>query len=141
MRELSDFKRFINLYGTKFLTSLVLSLIIFLSIFLTSDRLLLNAVDALFYGFVFSFALGAFSWITNLGFFDIFAYNGIRFWAFLTDYKEKEKYEYKGTYDYTKSKELKRRETRFVCLSYLVASLFFLIPFIVTYIIFKINIG
>ena len=141
MKEHSDLKEFITLYGTKFLTSLSLSLIIFLSIFLSSDRLLINACDALFYGFVFSFAIGAFSWITNLGFFDIFAYNGIRFWSFLTDYKNREKYDFKGTYDYTKSKELKRKDTRFVCLSYFIASLFFLIPFIVTYILFNVNVG
>lgn len=141
MREHSDFKRFISLYGPKFFTSLALSLIVFLSIYLSSDRLLINACDALFYAFVFSFAIGAFSWITNLGFFDIFAYNGIRLWAFITDYKDREKFKYQGTYDYTKSKELKRKETRFVCLSYFIASLFFLIPFIITYILFKVNVG
>ena len=91
MKEHTDFKQFITIYGPKFLISLVLSLIIFLSIYLSSDRLLINACDALFYGFVFSFAIGVFSWITNLGFFDIFAYSGIRFWSFLTDYKNKEK--------------------------------------------------
>lgn len=141
MGEHSDFKRFFNLYGTKFLSSLALSIIIFLSIFLTSDRLLINACDALFYSFAFCFASGALSWITNLGFFDIFAYCGIRLKAFITDYKDKEKSDFYGVYDYTKSKELKRKDTRFVCLSYFVASLFFLIPFIITYVVFKTTVG
>ena len=140
MGEKNTFKEFFNVYGIKFISSTLLSLIIFLSVFFSGNILLISAVDGLFYGFVLGAGAGIMSFITNLGFFDVFAYSFIRFRNYVLDYKDKEKYNYDGTYDYSKSKELKRRNTRFVCLSYFASSLLFLIPCIITFIIFKINI-
>lgn len=133
------FKEFFNLYGIKFLISFVLSLAIFLVIFLTGNMILLSAVDGLFYAFTFSFVIGVFSFVTNLGFFDIFAYNWLRFKGYITNYKNKEN-EFNGTYEYTKSKELKRKNTRLCCLSYFASSFIFLVPCVITYIIFKVSI-
>lgn len=135
----AKFKDFIILYGIRFIVSLIISLVIFILIYIIKgETYLLSAIDATFIGFIVSFTLGTFSIITNLGFFDIFAYNVIRFINFIKGYKNI-KEEYNGTYEYSKSKEFKRKNNRKVFLSYYLASLFFLIPCVILFIIYKIN--
>ena len=99
------------------------------------EETIVAALDGLFYAFVISFVTGAFSWITNLGFFDIFAYNAIRLKEYW--FKNIEKSHFYGTYDYTKSKKDKRDAQKFIPLSYIASSFIFLIGTIVVYIIYK----
>ena len=82
-------------------------------------------------GFVGAIVSGL-SFVTNHGFFDIFAYNGIRFINFVKQYKCKNFY---GTYEYTKSKEFKRRENRLIPLSYLSSAVVFFIIYFIYYLV------
>lgn len=130
-----NFKSFYEIYITRFLLIFAISFIFFIVYFVMKEETIIAALDGLFYAFVISFAAGAFSWLTNLGFFDIFAYNAIRLKEYW--FKNIEKSHFYGTYDYTKSKKDKRDVQKFIPLSYIASSFIFLIGTIIVYIIYK----
>lgn len=87
-----------------------------------------SITNALFIGGIVLVVMGCFSFLINQAFFDIVAYNVIRFTNFVKQYKDKSFY---GTYEYTKSKEEKRKSTRWVCLIYLVPGLILILASII----------
>lgn len=132
-----DFKAFFLTYGPKFIGTILVGCAIFLLIFFLNNKTLISALDGAFYASVFGLILGLFSFITNKGFFDIFAYNGVKLMHLFSP-KRYEKVEgFNGTYDYTKSHEEKRKSTKFVCLSYFLGALIWLLVAVILYIIYK----
>jgi len=137
LRKKVDFRGFLVQYGPKFLLSLLVGLTAFLLIYFLNGQTLLAAVDGAFYAFLFPLVAGAFSFITNKGFFDIFAYNGLKIGYFFSPKRYERVDAFNGTYDYTKSRVEKRKINRFVYLSYLSAAILWLIATIVLYIIYR----
>lgn len=132
-KELS-FKRFFIKYMIKSIISICISLIVFLIVFFIRGNNFTGILDGLFLASVASITMGLFSLITNLGFFDLIAYNGARFNNFIHQYKGKS---FNGVFEYSESKKEKRKENRYVFLSYLVVGIVFLIISIIYLFVFR----
>lgn len=125
-------KDFFFKYGLRFIIITAISLVIlitYVSIKLFSP---ISFVDGLFIGGLVGVLVSGCSFVTNHGFFDIFAYNAIRFINFVKQYKEKNYY---GTYEYTKAKEPKRKEARLIPLSYFISGCCFLLASLIVYLV------
>ncbi len=99
----------------------------------------MSALDGCFYATMCMLIATFGSIATNAGFFDIFAYNGIRIVRRLRREDKDGGSQFYGTYDYTKSKEEKRRENKRVYLSYLLVALIYFVPTITLYGIYRVN--
>ena len=99
----------------------------------------MSALDGCFYATMCMLIATFGSIATNAGFFDIFAYNGIRIVRRLRREDKDGGSQFYGTYDYTKSKEEKRRENKRVYLSYLLVALIYFVPIITLYGIYRVN--
>ena len=117
-----------------------ISLIFFLIYIYLKEFVFIEYINALTYIVFFNIFIAGLSFCTNLGFFDIFAYNFLRTRNYLNKYRDENISRLNGTYDYTKSKEFKRKSNKFVPFTYLFVSLLFLIPLIILYIIYRVNI-
>lgn len=135
-----NFREYMALYGYKTLISLFVSLIFFLIYIYLKEFVFIEYINALTYIVFFNIFIAGLSFCTNLGFFDIFAYNFLRTRNYLNKYRDENISRLNGTYDYTKSKEFKRKSNKFVPFTYLFVSLLFLIPLIILYIIYRVNI-
>ena len=116
-----DFKRFFSLYLSRFLIALILTIALLITIVLlnlTGDYLV-SSLNASFIDFVLMLAAAFFSVATRKGFFDIFAYSAIRFGAHLRPNKKDDEAFY-GVYDYTKTKEIKRLDSKYFYIIYLI---------------------
>lgn len=134
-----DFRKFFYQYVIKFLVSLLVATGIFLSIYGFNGFTLMSALDGCFYATMCMLIATFGSIATNAGFFDIFAYNGIRIVRRLRREDKDGGSQFYGTYDYTKSKEEKRRENKRVYLSYLLVALIYFVPTITLYGIYRVN--
>ena len=133
-----DFRRFFFLYGIRFLIAFFVALLIFILIFVLTGPSLLSATNGAFYSLVIMLIAAFGSYATNAGFFDIVAYSGLRFLKRFTK-SDKIHADFYGTYDYTKSKETVRRESKKVFLVYLIVALLYLILTLILYLIYKLN--
>ena len=118
----------------KSIISICISLIVFLIVFFIRGNNYTGILDGLFLASVASITMGLFSLITNLGFFDLIAYNGVRFNNFIHQYKGKS---FNGVFEYSESKKEKRKENRYVFLSYLVVGIIFLVISIIYLLVFR----
>lgn len=136
-----DFKQFFTLYGIRFLISLTFSIGLFLLIYFLniSGSYLVSALNAATINFILMLAICFFSIATRSGFFDIFAYSAIRFKAHLNPHSKEDQAFY-GVYDYTKSKEIKRIDSKYFYLIYLSIAIIYLILTIILYVIYRINV-
>ena len=103
------FREYMALYGYKTLISLFISLIFFLIYIYLKEFVFIEYINALTYIVFFNIFIAGLSFCTNLGFFDIFAYNFLRTRNYLNKYRDENISRLNGTYDYTKSKEFKRK--------------------------------
>ena len=131
------FKRIAILYLPKFAIGLVIATLICILYLSLKGYELVNGVDACFYSSIVMIGVALLSFITNKGFFDIFAYNGLKIKYYFNPKAKKEENPFFGTYEYTKSKTSKRDNNKYVFLSYLVVGILYLIPTIILYIIYK----
>lgn len=125
-------KDFFFKYGLRFIIITLIGVMVFISYAWIKSFSLISFVDGLFVAGLIGVLVSGCSFVTNHGFFDIFAYNAIRFINFVKQYKEKNYY---GTYEYTKAKESKRKETRLIPLSYLISGCFFLLVSLIIYLV------
>lgn len=137
-----DFKRFFSLYLSRFLIALVLTIALLISIVLLNlaGDYLVSSLNASFIDFVLMLAVAFFSVATRNGFFDIFAYSAIRFGAHLRPNKKDDEAFY-GVYDYTKTKETKRLDSKYFYIIYLVLAGIYLVITIILYIIYRMNLA
>lgn len=135
-----DIKEFMTIYGYKGLICLTFSLIFLIIYVSIKNFTFISFIDALTYVVFIDVFVGGLSWITNLGFFDIFAYNFLRFKNYINKYRDENISRMNGTYDYTKTREFQRKNNKLVPLTYLFIALLFLIPLIILYIIYRANI-
>lgn len=135
------FRQFFSLYLLRFLIALGITIIIliFIVTFNTSGNYLISSLNASFINLVLMIAASFFSVATRFGFFDIFAYSGIHFIARFQSKDKREGKTFNGVYEYTKSKEAKRLDNKYVYLSYLFVGLIYLILTIILYIIYRAN--
>jgi hypothetical protein len=138
LEKKSEFAKFLKRNWVKLLISVLFGLTIFLLIFFLNDRTLLSATNGAFYAFMSLFIVGVMSFVTNRGFFDIVGYNVLKLGHFFMPKRFEEVKNLNGTYDYTKMKEFKRKNDRFVCLIYLSISALFLVALITLYVILKV---
>lgn len=133
------FKQFFVLYGIRFLVAFAFTCVLFLIIVLLNlnGNYLVSSLNVSFVNFVLMIALAFFSFATNAGFFDIATYSLIRFSAHFRSNKKEEKMFY-GVYDYTKSKEIKRLDSKYFYLIYLVVAGIYLILTIILYICYRV---
>ena len=127
-----SFKEFFNKYGIRFLGMVITSgicLAIFLGVRGINN---VSILDSLMIAGSVSLIVSGFSFVTNHAFFDIFAYNGVRFINFCKGYKDKNMY---GTYEYTESKKAKRNATRFIPLCYLASGALYFLTYLIVYLI------
>ena len=137
-----DFKRFFSLYLSRFLIALILTTALLITIVLlnlTGDYLV-SSLNASSIDFVLMLAAAFFSVATRKGFFDIFAYSAIRFGAHLRPNKKDDEAFY-GVYDYTKTKEIKRLDSKYFYIIYLVLAGIYLVVTIILYIIYRMNLA
>ena len=136
-----EFADFFKKYVLKFLISTVVGVTFFLIYYLVINNTIVGACDALFISGAVIFAVGTLSIITNLGFFDIFAYSALKVYSHITRGKNEALAKMNGRYEYTKLKEQKRRDNRYVFVSYYISSILFLIAAVVIFIYIKISIA
>ncbi len=147
-----EFADFFKKYGIRFLASLAVGVAFFLVYYLVINKTIVGSCDGLFIAGMICFAAGTFSIITNLEFFDIFAYSFLKMASHIkimvyTLFEKEIKNEMKhfvqmnGRYEYTKSKEEQRKDNRFVFLSYYASSILLLIPALIIFIYIKISIA
>ena len=135
-----DFKRFFSLYLSRFLIALIFTLALFITIVVINlaGNYLVSSLNASFISFVLMLAASFFSIATRSGIFDIFAYSAIRFSAHLRPHKNDDQAFY-GVYDYTKSKEVKRLDSKYFYLIYLTLAGIYLVVTIILYIVYRVN--
>ncbi len=136
-----EFADFFKKYGIRFLVSLAVGVIIFLIYYLRINNSLVGSCDGLFIGGMICFAAGTLSIVTNLEFFDIFAFSFLKIASHIFKNKMKNIAQMNGRYEYTKSKEAARKDSRFVFLSYYASSILLLIPALIIFIYIKISIA
>ena len=136
-----EFADFFKKYGVKFLISIAIELTFFLIYYLVFYKTIVGACDGLFIAGMIAFAAGTFSIITNLEFLDIFAYSFLKMFSHISPNKMKHIAQMNGRYEYSKSKEERRKDNRFVFLSYYASSILFLIPALIIFIYIKISIA
>lgn len=135
-----DFKTFFFQYGIRFLIAFAVDLLIFLIITLCNlfDSFFMSALNGAFISLCLMLFVAFFSFATNVGFFDIFAYSTIRFLSHIP-FLNKDSNAFNGVYEYTKSKEERRSENKKNYLIYLIISSIYLILTIILYIIYRVN--
>lgn len=136
-----EFADFFKKYCIRFLASLAVGVAFFLVYYLVINKTIVGSCDGLFIAGMICFAAGTFSIITNLEFFDIFAYSFLKFFAHIAKEKLKNIAKMNGRYEYSKSKEEQRKDNRFVFLSYYASSILLLIPALIIFIYIKISIA
>lgn len=128
--------KLLKLYGVKLIVSILVSTALFLSIYISRQMTVMAALDGCFYASIVMFVAAIMSIVTNQGFFDIFAYNGLKIKYYFNPKAKREQNEFFGTYEYTKSKEEKRKNYRFCYVVYLIVGGIYLIPTISLYIVY-----
>lgn len=79
---------------------------------------IINYCNAFFVGGFAMFCIGCFSWLSNVGTFDIFGYS----WKTVkSSFSKSLKREYNSMYDYSESKRMKRESEKYNFLSYFIA--------------------
>lgn len=136
-----EFADFFKKYGLRFLISTVVGVSFFLIYYLVINNTIVGACDGLFISGAVIFAVGTLSIITNLGFFDIFAFSALKMFSHLNSGRNEAIAKMNGRYDYTKTKEEKRKDNRYVFVSYYISSILFLIPAIIIFIYIKMAIA
>lgn len=132
-------RRLVFIYLPRFIVGSIAATAIFLSYYFGKGPSIMTALDGCFIASMSLLIVGILSFITNKGFFDIFAYNGIKIKYYFNPMAKPSENTFCGTYDYTKSKEEKRKDMKLVFLSYIAVGLIYLIPTITIYAIYKIG--
>ena len=136
-----EFADFFKKYGLRFLISTVVGVSFFLIYYFVINYSIVGASDGLFISGAVLSAIGTLSIINNLSFFDIFAFSALKMWSHIDKDKYEEIAKMNGRYDYTKTKELKRKENRYVFVSYYISSFLFLLPAVIIVIYIRITIA